>query len=106
MLSSKTPSIAAADAAEAVPRGRLTLIDVREPAELRSGHIKGARNIPLADLGRRMSELEGGKTVAFVCHAGARSARATRAAQKAGVEAVNVSGGVTGWARAGLALTR
>ncbi len=95
-----------ADVAEALGRGRLTVIDVREPAELRAGRIKGARNIPLGQLGGRLSELQGGATVAFVCRSGARSARATRAAAKAGVEAVNVRGGVQGWARAGLPLTR
>jgi rhodanese-related sulfurtransferase len=53
-----------------------------------------------------MGELQGGNTVAFVCRSGARSARATRAAAKAGLDAVNVSGGVIAWTRAGLPLTR
>ena len=106
MFFSKTPSMSPAEVSDALSRGRLTVVDVREPAELRSGRIEGARNIPLGQLGPRMSELQGGKTVAFVCQSGARSARATRAAAKAGVEAVNVSGGVMGWARAGLPLTR
>jgi rhodanese-related sulfurtransferase len=106
MLFSRTRSISPAEAVEALGRGQLTVVDVREPAELHAGRIKGARNIPLGQLGERLSELQDGMTVAFVCRSGARSARATRAAAKAGVEAVNVSGGVLGWARAGLPLTR
>jgi rhodanese-related sulfurtransferase len=92
--------------AEGVRSGRLTVVDVREPAELRGGRIRGARNIPLGQLGERMGELQGGNTVAFVCRSGARSARATRAAAEAGLDAVNVSGGVIAWTRAGLPLTR
>jgi rhodanese-related sulfurtransferase len=102
----RTRSMSPAAVADACRRGGMTVIDVREPAELGGGRIEGARNIPLGQLGARMDELRGGKTVAFVCRSGARSARATRAATKAGVEAVNVSGGVIGWARAGLPLTR
>ena len=106
MLCSRTRSMSPVEVAEGVRSGRLTVVDVREPAELRSGGIKGARNIPLGQLGQRMSELQGGKTVAFVCRSGARSGRATRAAAKAGVEAVNLSVGVIAWARAGLPLSR
>ena len=72
------PFDATAEVADSLRRGRLTLIDVREPAELPSGRIKGARNIPLGQLGERIGELHGGKTVAFVCQSGARSTRATR----------------------------
>lgn len=106
MLFSKTRSMSPAEVADGLRRGRLTLIDVREPAELRSGRVKGARNIPLGQLGERLGELQGDKTVAFVCQSGARSARATRVATKAGLDAVNVSGGVMGWSRAGLPLAR
>jgi rhodanese-related sulfurtransferase len=106
MLFSRTRSLSPAEVAEGVRSGRLTVVDVREPAELRSGRINGARNIPLGQLGQRMGELQGAKTVAFVCRSGARSGRATRAATKAGVEAVNLSGGVIAWARAGLPLAR
>jgi rhodanese-related sulfurtransferase len=106
MLFSRTQSISPADAAARMRKGELVVIDVREPVELRAGRIKGARNIPLGQLTGRLGELGQGKAVAFVCQSGARSARATRAAAKAGLDAVNVSGGVMGWSRAGLPLTR
>jgi len=47
-----------------------------------------------------------GRQVAFLCHSGARSSRATGIAIKAGHDAVNVRGGVIAWTRAGLPLTR
>ena len=104
MFFSKTRSLSPAEAAEALARGQLTLVDVREPAELQGGRVNGARNIPLGQLGARIGELQGGGPVAFICRSGARSARATRVAAKAGVDAANVTGGVIGWARAGLPL--
>ena len=104
MLFSKTPSISPAEAADRLRRGALTLVDVREPAELEDGRIDGARNIPLGQLGPRLDELRGEQPVAFICRSGGRSARATRAATKAGLDAVNVAGGVLAWERARLPL--
>ena len=68
--------------------------------------VSRGRATSSGQLGERLGELQGGKTVAFVCRSGARSARATLVATKAGLDAVNVSGGVIGWSRAGLPLAR
>ena len=106
MFFSRTRSITPAEAIEQQRTGGLVLVDVREPAELRQGRIKGARNIPLGQLGAQLSELDSSTPVAFVCQSGMRSARATKAATKAGLDAANISGGVTAWSRAGLPLTR
>lgn len=35
-----------------------TLLDVRQPAEYKRGHIPGARLIPLPDLSERLGELD------------------------------------------------
>ncbi|QEC48247.1 rhodanese-like domain-containing protein [Baekduia soli] len=106
MFFSRTRSITPTEAVERQRTGGLVLVDVREAAELRQGRIEGARNIPLGQLGAQLGELDSSKSVAFVCQSGMRSARATKAAAKAGLDAVNVSGGVTAWSRAGLPLTR
>lgn len=106
MLFSRTRSISPAEALEQHRTGGLVLVDVREPVELRQARIKGARHIPLGELDARLGELDRATPVAFVCQSGVRSARATKAAAKAGLDAVNVSGGVSAWSRAGLPLTR
>jgi rhodanese-related sulfurtransferase len=106
MFFSRTRSITATEAIERQRTGGLVLVDVREPAELRQGRIKGARNIPLGQLGAQLGELDPGTPVAFVCKSGMRSARATKAAAEAGLDAVNVRGGVMSWSRAGLPLAR
>ncbi len=102
MLFSRSKSLTPSDAAAAVARGELQLIDVREPSELTEARIKGARHIPLGQLSAHLAEIERDRPVAFLCRLGSRSAIATRSAAKAGLDAANVKGGMTAWARAGL----
>ena len=106
MLFRRVNSLAPEDAAAALDRGELQLVDVREGAELAGARVAGASHIPLAQVRARLGELDRARPVAFICHSGGRSAVATRAAAKAGLDAANVSGGVVEWARAGLPLTR
>jgi rhodanese-related sulfurtransferase len=106
MLFRRKPSITAEQASAGLASRQLVLVDVRQPAELRTGRIRGAVNIPLGQLKGRLGELEGDRQVAFLCHSGARSSRATSLAIKAGYDAVNVRGGMIAWNRAGLPLTR
>lgn len=96
--------ISASDAAARHAGGQLQLVDVREPEEVAEVRIPDAVHIPLGELGDRMGELDRQRPVAFVCRSGNRSAMATRAAGKAGLDAVNVEGGVLAWAKAGLPL--
>jgi rhodanese-related sulfurtransferase len=106
MLLRRVNSLAPADAARALDRGELQLVDVRESSELAGASVAGASHIPLTQVRARLEELDRGRPVAFICHSGARSALATRAAAKAGLDAANVRGGVVAWSRAGLPLTR
>jgi rhodanese-related sulfurtransferase len=105
-LFSRTRSIQPQEAARLLAAGELTLVDVREPEEVRAEAVDGALHIPFGALSGRLGELGGRGTVAFLCQSGVRSAAAARAAGKAGVDAVNVRGGIVAWARAGLPLTR
>ena len=106
MLFRRIPSISPEQAAARLAAGDITLVDVREASELRDGRVRGAMHIPLLQVAARMGELEVERPVAFLCRSGARSARATRMAARAGFDAMNVQGGVIGWSRAGLPLTR
>ena len=102
MLFSRSKSLTPSDAAAALARGELQLIDVREPSELNEARVKGARHIPLGQLPAKLGDLDRDRPVAFLCRSGSRSAIATRSATKAGLDAANVKGGITAWARAGL----
>lgn len=76
----------------------LQLIDVRESSEWAEGHIAGARHIPLAELPRRLGEIDRSRDVAFICHLGGRSEMATRLARQCGLSsATNVPGGMERW---------
>jgi len=78
-------------------RERLTLVDVRTPAEWRSGHINEAVNIPISELPKRAVELRGQDPVATVCETGFRSSLASSLLVRAGVHAINVSDGTAAY---------
>ena len=54
----------------------LRVLDVRRPGEFASGHVPGARNIPLNELPRRLSEIERDEPLAVICAGGYRSSMA------------------------------
>jgi rhodanese-related sulfurtransferase len=87
--------------------GELEVVDVREPHEWLTGHIQGARLLPLSTLRQNLKAAGLGKAVLFVCAAGVRSETASRLAVSSGVERVyNLTGGIRAWTQAGLPLTQ
>lgn len=94
-----------ADALAGHEGGRLVLVDVREDTERAHGFAPGSRHLPLSELKPRLGELPTDRPVAFVCQSGRRSAMATTAARRAGLDAHSVSGGMTAWQRQGLDMT-
>jgi rhodanese-related sulfurtransferase len=77
------------------------LLDVREDDEWAAGHAPGALHVPLGELGERFGELPRDREVYVICRIGQRSAYAARALDGAGLNAINVADGMTGWAAAG-----
>ncbi|AKG04322.1 rhodanese-like domain-containing protein [Salimicrobium jeotgali] len=74
------------------------LIDVREPKEFDSGHILGARNIPLSQMRNRTAEIRQDKPVYLYCQSGARSTRAAMLLHKKGYKDLNqLEGGFKKW---------
>jgi rhodanese-related sulfurtransferase len=81
------------------------VVDVRTPAEVARGTIRGALNIELSTLPARLSELDSDAPVVVVCQSGARSAQACAYLAERGFRrACNLGGGIAGWMRAGLPL--
>jgi rhodanese-related sulfurtransferase len=86
-------------------QGKALFLDVREEEEFAKGHVREARNIPLAKLGERIGELGKfkSKQVVVMCATGVRSAKAAAQLKAAGFETVNImEGGVTAWQSQGL----
>jgi rhodanese-related sulfurtransferase len=98
-------SLTPKQASELMARGEVDVVDVRDPSEWSSGHIAGARLVPLEQLrASPMTAIPRDKVV-FVCAAGVRSQTAARVAASLGHTAIySVSGGTRAWAKAGLPL--
>ena len=55
---------------------KVTIIDVREPAEHAICHLKEAKLIPLSEFEDRLDELSPDDCIVLYCHHGMRSAQA------------------------------
>ncbi|MFP5504072.1 MAG: rhodanese-like domain-containing protein [Candidatus Sericytochromatia bacterium] len=73
------------------------VLDVREPAEYQHGHIPGSVLMPLGTLSQRLHELPADRRIVVVCRSGARSGAATGILRKAGLQALNMVGGMNAW---------
>lgn len=84
------------------------VLDVRETGEWGTGHITGARHITMAQLEKRLSELDKfkDKPIIVVCATGNRSSSACGLLKKHGFGKVfSLGGGVSSWRDASLPLT-
>ncbi|MGW0765607.1 rhodanese-like domain-containing protein [Streptomyces sp. NPDC002676] len=87
--------------------GQAVLLDVRETPEWQAGHAPGALHLPLSRLtaGAGLPAAAQGRPVVAICRSGNRSRTAAELLAARGVEATDVVGGMTAWAREGLPVT-
>ena len=99
LASFATISLARQPGIDAIP-DKARIVDVRTPAEFRSGHFPGAVNIPLADIRSRLDEF-GGRDQAIVvyCRSGSRSSVAKGWLDAAGYKRVFNGGGLNAMMR-------
>ena len=105
-LFSRDSGVRQVDPAEArrmVGEGAM-LLDVREPYEWQAGHAPEAVHVPMGSLS--LEDVAEGRAVVAVCRSGSRSDRVAQALQAAGVEAVNLAGGMQEWAAQGLPVVK
>lgn len=76
---------------ELMQRGAV-IIDVRSKGEFASGHIKGAKNIPLDVLGNNLNGLDKSKPVITCCASGMRSGAAKGMLKSKGFNEVHNGG--------------
>jgi hydroxyacylglutathione hydrolase len=101
------PQLTVDEAAAALARGELRVLDVRQPAEWVDGHVEGATFITGGELPSRLGDLPApdGRPLAVMCGSGFRSAVMTSLLRANGRDdAVNLVGGVEAWRAAGLPL--
>ncbi|MEO7262159.1 MAG: rhodanese-like domain-containing protein [Jatrophihabitantaceae bacterium] len=75
--------------------GAITLLDVRETNEWNAGRAPGARHMPLGHL--NPAQLPTDRPVVTVCRSGSRSARAASQLRAAGLDVMNLRGGMSSW---------
>ncbi|WP_421867113.1 rhodanese-like domain-containing protein [Motiliproteus sp.] len=76
------------------------VVDIRAKKDFKSGHITDSVNIPLADLQRRVGELEKfrNKPIIIVCNLGQTASAAVKLLNNEKFENVTrLSGGITEW---------
>jgi sulfur-carrier protein adenylyltransferase/sulfurtransferase len=74
------------------------ILDVREPWEHEICAIPGARLVPMDQLPVRVGEIDSKREVIVHCHHGQRSAAVVEWLRRRGIPAVNLRGGIDGWA--------
>lgn len=99
--------IAARDVQELLAKGGVDVVDVREPHEWATGHVPGARLVPLGQLRADPDAAALGTRVLFVCERGGRSMQAAQLADARGVpEVYSLDEGTAGWRGAGLPIVQ
>ena len=102
-------NVSATEAVMLMSRSKPLILDVRNATEFATGHIQGAKNIPLAELGSRIKEIEKfkDKPVLVHCQRGMRAKSACsilRAQQFSQLN--NLQGGLDTWVEAKLPLIK
>lgn len=81
------------------------VLDVRAPGEYASGHVPGAKNVPLTQLPVRIGEIDvrRDRPLAVICAGGYRSSAAASLLARSGfTNLMNVRGGTSAWMQEGL----
>jgi len=88
-------------------RGEVTVLDVRPSQEFASGHIKGARSIPIGELAKRLREIDRSKDVVAYCRGPycVFADDAVRLLRRKGFAAERLTDGFPEWRDAGLPVT-
>lgn len=108
----RLPAVKVVDVHEAARRlerdgAHPLLVDVREADEYAQLRAEGAALLPLSSFVARFRELPTDRPLLLICASGARSFSAADYLVRNGYpDVVNVEGGTTAWARAGLPVRR
>lgn len=100
--------VGAEELLDRVRQGLVTVLDVRPAEEFQAGHLPGAINIPLQDLGRRITELPKRREVVAYCRGPycLMSLEAVEKLRKKGWRARRLESGLPEWRAAGLPVER
>jgi rhodanese-related sulfurtransferase len=98
-----------AEAEKCIQDKKVVVLDLRTPAEFRSGHLAGAKNIDFteADFEKNLAKLDKGQAYLIHCASGNRSTRSLATFKKLQFKSVvHLDGGIAAWEKAGLAVRK
>ena len=101
---SAAPFVTLENARIALEKASTIVVDIREPNEHATGVAKGAKLIPMSQLGKRLNELPkpGAEPILVICNTQNRSSKIVEQLQAAGyTNASYVNGGMSQWAGRG-----
>jgi len=96
-------------AVQLINREKAVVVDVGEAEEFATGHVGGAKNVPVGQLEEKLPDVVKNKALPLilVCPNGARANRALGLAKKLGYEQAQVlAGGLKAWKEANLPLEK
>jgi len=89
-------------AKEMLDENNIVLIDVSSRDLYNAEHLRGAKNIPLDQLDKRLGKLPRDKDIVVYCETGGKSIRAIRKLEVAGFSQLyHMHEGLRGWRKAG-----
>jgi rhodanese-related sulfurtransferase len=101
--------VGALEAVQLINRRDAVVLDIRDVAEYKGGHINNARHVPEGEIDSRMKELEKfkAKPIIVSCGRGNRSLNVANRLRKLGfAEVVSLSGGIAAWQQANMPLEK
>ena len=101
------PGLSPYAATQLMNDGDVLFLDVRDEKEYKTGHIKGARSMPVNQLDKQIHDIEKYKErdVVVYCDNGMRTSRVTGKLKKQGFTKLkSLTGGLASWEKANLPL--
>ncbi len=92
-------TVSTAEATTMINRQNALVLDIRDKADFKAGHLVNAVNIPYASRAQRMSELdkERERPIVLVCKTGQTVSMAGKMLREKGFNAVRMKGGMMEW---------
>ena len=92
-------TVSTAEATTMINRQNALVLDIRDKADFKAGHLVNAVNIPYESLAQRMNELdkERERPIVLVCKTGQTVSMAGKMLREKGFNAVRMKGGMMEW---------
>ncbi len=101
-------SLSVTEFASAIKNDSILLVDVRTPAEYKSGFIERAINIDVksSEFQTEAAKLDKTKKIAVYCRSGKRSKMAANVMADLGYQVIELNSGIMGWQNAAMPVVK